>query len=211
MAIGPTHQFVADLEAERRACRRAGVTGHEQVVFAFLGVGITHQPPFGSNRVQAVRAAGDELVRIDLMTGVPDEPILGKVERQMKRKTQLDDAEIAGEMRRPSADDADQLVAISPASRSNSTSSSVFRSAGEWIRDKIAKCSGSSTVPFQQVPGQRLQPLGASPNGDNAAVASSTSSRALRREPSTPSKPGYVHFPNTESLPTRLPSLVSSP
>ena len=43
-------------------------------------------------------AARDQLVRIDLMAGVPDQPVVAKVERQMQGQAQLDDAQIRGEV-----------------------------------------------------------------------------------------------------------------
>ena len=45
------------------------------------------------------------------MAGVPDEAVLGEVERQVQGQAQLDDAEVAGEVGRADAEDADQLVA----------------------------------------------------------------------------------------------------
>ena len=55
--------------------------------------------------------AGDELVRIDLVAGVPDEAVLGEIERQVQGQAQLDDAKVAGEVRRPDAEHAHQFIA----------------------------------------------------------------------------------------------------
>ena len=43
-------------------------------------------------------AAGDQLVRIDLMAGVPDQPVVAEVERLVQRQAELDDAQVRGEV-----------------------------------------------------------------------------------------------------------------
>ena len=83
--------------------------GHEQVEGAFGRVGVAHQTPFGPDRVQHGGAAGDQLVGIDLMAGVPDQAVLGEVEGQVQGQAELDHAEVAGEVGRPPAHDAYQL------------------------------------------------------------------------------------------------------
>ena len=55
----------------------AGVAGHEQVVRAFLRVRVTHQAALGANRVKLPVPPGDQLVRINLVAGVPNQPIAG--------------------------------------------------------------------------------------------------------------------------------------
>ena len=112
--VGPAHQLVARLQAQGRRGRAAGVAGHEQVVAALRRVGVAHQAPLGPDRVQLGGAAGDQLVRVDLVAGVPDQAVLGEVERQVQGQAELDDAEVAGEVRRAAADDADELVAHLP-------------------------------------------------------------------------------------------------
>ena len=89
------------------------MTGHEQVVLALARVREAHQPALGADRVEPVVAARDELLRINLMPGVPDEPVLvlREVERQVQRQAQFDDAEVTREVRRSCGQDANQLVA----------------------------------------------------------------------------------------------------
>src|SRR5262249_57363203 len=65
----------------------------------------------GADRLELLEAAGQELVRVDLVAGVPDEAVAAEVERQVQRDGQLDDAEVAGEVGRADAQDADQFVA----------------------------------------------------------------------------------------------------
>ncbi len=61
--------------------------------------------------MELLGASGDQLVGIDLVAGVPDQAVLAEVERHVQRQAKLDDAEVAGEVGRAAADDADQLVA----------------------------------------------------------------------------------------------------
>ena len=68
-------QIVAALHAQGGADAASGVAGHEQVVFAFGRVGIAHQPALGPHRVELLVAAGEHLVRVDLMAGVPDQAV----------------------------------------------------------------------------------------------------------------------------------------
>ena len=74
------------------------MAGHEQVIRAFFRVGIAHQATFASDRREFLEAAGDQLVRIDLMSGVPDQAVFREIEDQMQRDAELDDAQVAGEV-----------------------------------------------------------------------------------------------------------------
>ena len=58
-----------------------------------------------------VVAAGDQLVGIDLMAGVPDQPVAAKVERGVQRQAQLDDAQVRGKMGRAVAEQIAQRLA----------------------------------------------------------------------------------------------------
>ena len=50
--------------------------------------------------MELVVAAGDELVRIDLVAGVPDQPVAAEIEGGVQGQRQLDDAQVGGEMGR---------------------------------------------------------------------------------------------------------------
>ena len=43
-------------------------------------------------------AARDQLVRIDLMAGIPDQPIVPEIERLVQREAQLDHAQVRREV-----------------------------------------------------------------------------------------------------------------
>src|SRR5690606_16071818 len=62
-------------------------------------------PPVGSDRVEAVPTAGDQLVRIALVARVPDETVVGKVEDPVERERDLDDSEVRPEVAAVSIDD----------------------------------------------------------------------------------------------------------
>ena len=111
MGIGPAEEIVAGLQAEAAGNGAAGVAGHERVVGALLGVGIAHEAAARADGVELGEAAGDQLMRINLMAGIPDEPVLGEVEGQVQGEAQLDDAEVTGEMSGADGKDPDQLVA----------------------------------------------------------------------------------------------------
>ncbi len=107
VSIGLAGQLVADFKPEGGRWSAAGVPGHEQVEGAFGRVGVTHQTPFGPDRVQHGGPAGDQFVGINLMAGVPDQAVLSEVEGQVQGQAELDHAEVAGEVRRPPSHDAD--------------------------------------------------------------------------------------------------------
>ena len=69
-------QVVPGLEPGDGGHAAPGVSGHEQVVLALAGVREPHEPALGADRVEPVVPPGDELVRVDLVPGVPDEPVL---------------------------------------------------------------------------------------------------------------------------------------
>ena len=96
-----TGEIVPAGKAERRRQAAAGMTGHEQVVRALLRIGIAHQSAAGADRTEAGEAAGDQLVRVDLMTGIPDETVAAEVENAVQGQAQLDDAEVRGEVGGP--------------------------------------------------------------------------------------------------------------
>src|SRR5437588_1286342 len=79
MVVGTANQFIADFEAQRRRHGAAGMAGHEQIENTFLGIGITHEAATGADGVEAAKTAGHELMRIDLMAGVPNQAILREV------------------------------------------------------------------------------------------------------------------------------------
>ncbi len=97
-----SQQIVTRLEAQHGRNARTGVARHEQVVGAFLGIGVTHQSAFLADRAEVPEATGEQLVRIDLVAGVPDQAVFGEVEDQVQGDGQLHHAQVAGKVGRPS-------------------------------------------------------------------------------------------------------------
>jgi hypothetical protein len=79
-----------------------------------MGVGISHEAPFAADRLELGEAAGDEFVGIDLMAGVPDQPVLREIERQVQRQAELHDPQIAGEVGGAIGDDFAERFADFP-------------------------------------------------------------------------------------------------
>ncbi len=95
-------QVVAALHAHGRADAAPGMAGEEQVIGAFGRVGIAHQAALGPHRVERLVAAGHQLVRIDLVAGIPDQAVAAEIEGGVQGQGQLDHAQVRGEMGRPS-------------------------------------------------------------------------------------------------------------
>ena len=91
-------QLVAARQPDCRRNARAGVARHEEVVFALLGIGVAHQAALGPHRMELRIATGEQLVRIDLVAGIPDQPVVEEIKRLMQREAELDDTQVRREM-----------------------------------------------------------------------------------------------------------------
>src|SRR5262245_31247946 len=87
------------------------MTGHEQVIFALVRVRITHESAASADRSKLLVPSGDQLVRINLVARVPDQPIATEVKNEVQCDDQFNYAEVAGEVGRPNAQHPNQLVA----------------------------------------------------------------------------------------------------
>ena len=83
--------------------------GTERIVFALGALGETRQPAALAQRADAVAAAGEDLVRIGLVTDVPDEPITRRIEDIMQRHRQLDNTKTCAEVTAGDRDSVDRL------------------------------------------------------------------------------------------------------
>ncbi len=172
-------QVVAALQAQHGRDAAAGVAGHEQVVVAFVRVGVAHQAPLGAHRAELVVAAGDQLVRIDLVAGVPDQPVAAEVERGVQRQAKLDHAQVRGEVGRAVARPGCTAPRASrrPAARARHATGRADRAA-----TRSSRASLSINDSFPDVSGQRFQAARrAAPSGASAAQASSINCSARRR------------------------------
>ena len=64
-----------------------------------------------AERPEPLVATGQELVRIRLVAGVPDDPVARRLEQPVERDRQLDDAEAAAEMAAGRGDGRDDRLA----------------------------------------------------------------------------------------------------
>ena len=110
-ALFGVDQIVSGLEAQHGRDAGPRVPGDEQVINTLCRVRVAHQAPLAADRVELRIAPGHELMRVNLMARVPDQPVLREVEHLMQGDAQLDHAEVAGEVRRAVADDLAQRIA----------------------------------------------------------------------------------------------------
>ena len=73
-------------------CRAKGI------VVTFIALGETRQAARHAQRPNAVAAAGENFMRISLVTNVPDQAIVRRVEHPMQRDGQFNDAETGAQM-----------------------------------------------------------------------------------------------------------------
>ncbi|MGA3308517.1 MAG: hypothetical protein ABSD08_07880 [Xanthobacteraceae bacterium] len=91
-------EIAGDRHAEAGGDRGRGMRGAERIIFALGALGETGQAAALTQRADAVASAGENLVRIGLVTDVPNEPIGRRVEHVVQRHGQLDHAEPGAEM-----------------------------------------------------------------------------------------------------------------
>ncbi len=104
--VGHTHR-----EAEPEADTRARVAGVKEVVRGLVGVREAAQPIGASQRVEAILATGQDLVRIRLVRHVPNEAIAAEVEDAVQGDRHLDNAQIGAEMAACALDRIEQEIA----------------------------------------------------------------------------------------------------
>src|SRR5262245_63837187 len=95
--------------ADRQAS--ASVAAVEDVM---LGLGPAREPAHATDlaeRPEPLESAGQQLVRIGLVTGVPDDPVAWRLEQPMEGDRQLDDAERAAEVAAGRGDRRDDRLA----------------------------------------------------------------------------------------------------
>jgi hypothetical protein len=83
----------------------------EGVVFGFLALGERRHAAGLLDRVDRIAAAGEDLVRIGLVTHVPDQAVIGRVVKVVQGDGELDHAQAGGEMPAAAADRFDQVGA----------------------------------------------------------------------------------------------------
>src|SRR5450756_1144242 len=74
--------------------RRRGVSGQECVIRGFIGIHEPADPPTLSERAERLVAAGEKLVRIALVSHVPDQLVCRRIQRHVECNGQLDGSQI---------------------------------------------------------------------------------------------------------------------
>ena len=90
---------------------RPGVPRRQRVVRALGGLRESRKAARRPDRLELLAPAGDELVRVALVGGVPDQPIFGAVEDPVECERQLDDSKVGGEVTTGLGDGLDDQLA----------------------------------------------------------------------------------------------------
>ena len=121
------------------------VTVFDEVMGTLGPAWITGHPSVFAKRGKAFHAPSHEFVYIRLVADVPDDPIVGAVERPVQGDRQLDNAEVRAQMPAGPGDLLDQEIGGSPGTNSTSSaSSSLRRSEGRliWARSELTARTG---------------------------------------------------------------------
>ena len=100
-----------DRHAERCADRGARVADAEGVVLTLAPGGKRGEAAILLDGVQQLASAGQHLVRVGLVTHVPDQPVVRCIENVMQRDRQLDRTQARGKMPAPRAHALNQELA----------------------------------------------------------------------------------------------------
>ena len=98
ISVRGAQQLIAAAQPHDGGQAATGVARHEQVVRALARAGVAHQAALGADCVELAVAARDQLVGIDLVSRVPQQPVARKVERGVQGDRQFHDAQIRGEV-----------------------------------------------------------------------------------------------------------------
>ena len=130
--LGP-QQVVAAAQAQGRSHAAAGVAGEKQVVVALGRVRVAHQAPLGPHRLELVVPAGDHLMGIHLVAGVPNQAIAAEIEAGVQGQGQLHHPQIGSEVCRPAGNQSAQRLAHFVGQRGQLLVEQALRSAGDSI------------------------------------------------------------------------------
>ncbi len=72
--------------------------GAERIIFAFAALGETGKPATLTQGADTFAAAGENFMRVSLMTDIPDKNIFGRIEDVMQRGCQFDNAKAGAKM-----------------------------------------------------------------------------------------------------------------
>jgi hypothetical protein len=118
-AVADDGHHVPRLAAQRERLRQAvgirqgrgGVRVFDDVVLTLTLARVAGEPAAAAQEVEAVLAAGDDLVHVCLVAGVEENPVLRRVEDAVQGEGQLDHAEVRAQMTAGARDLRDEEVA----------------------------------------------------------------------------------------------------
>ena len=108
----------------------------ERVVFGFFALRERRDAVLLLDRMDAVAAAGQDLVRIALVADIPDQAVAGRVVQVVQGDGELDDAEPCAEVAAAAADGFDQVGPQFLGDGRECVLPKPRRSAGNSIRDR---------------------------------------------------------------------------
>ena len=113
----------------------AGVAAVEHVVGRLATAAGSRRRRRAGAASRSAQAAGQQLVRVGLVAGVPDDPVARRLEQPVQRDRQLDDARARSRGGRRSCATVrdDRLADLDARAAASWTSSSPRRSAGSWM------------------------------------------------------------------------------
>ncbi len=110
LALGVAPKLLAEKQAQGRRKRGRGVSRVERVVGAFAPFRETAHPVPTPQRGKILPAAGDDLVRVALVTDVPDDLVAGGFEYPVQGQGQLHHAEVRRQVAAVLRDDPDDVA-----------------------------------------------------------------------------------------------------
>ena len=113
-------------DAERRRNGGAAVTGVEVVIGAFFLFGEAGHAALGTQRIKAVKSAGEQLVGVALVADVPNHTVLWKIKDAVHGDRQLHHTQIRRQMTAVDCHDLDQLFSDLSTERVNVTVCNAF-------------------------------------------------------------------------------------
>ena len=108
VAVGQTAQLVGLGDAVGIGQRRRRVGVLDDVVVGLGLARIAREPALALQAREVADAAGDHLVHVGLVAGVPDEPVARRVEDPVQGEGQLDDTEVRSEVASGARDRGDE-------------------------------------------------------------------------------------------------------
>lgn len=110
MSFALAHEVVADFEANATGDAACSMACHEQIVRAFRRIGVAHQATLGADGMKLLVSSCDQLVWVNLVASVPDQPVEAEIVSQMESDTELNNAQVTGKMCWACREYAHQLV-----------------------------------------------------------------------------------------------------